>query len=148
MALLLAKYAIVWGGYFYMLPPTNSLLIWDKVQATKRAEAEVAWTNLDIGIKMFRMSRIDAYWNRAIYRKEHPAEKPVQLMEWCLSFLPENCTVFDPFMGSGNTGVACIRTNRKFVGCDNNSDYFAIAERRIADEVNRMPLLAAAEAKG
>ncbi len=49
----------------------------------------------------------------------HPTQKPLRLMHWCLSLLPEGChTILDPFMGSGTTGLACIATNRRFIGIE------------------------------
>ena len=42
-------------------------------------------------------------------------------------------TVLDPFMGSGTTGVACVRTGRRFIGIEISEQYFAIAQRRIAE---------------
>ena len=55
-------------------------------------------------------------------------------------------TVLDPFMGSGTTGVACVRTGRKFIGIEKDSTYFAIAERRIREAEYVPPLLAMADA--
>ena len=51
-------------------------------------------------------------------------------MEWCLSFV-DGDTVCDPFMGSGTTGVACVRTGRKFIGIEIDKGYFEIAKKRI-----------------
>ena len=62
-------------------------------------------------------------------------------MKWCLGFLPDSETILDPFMGSGTTGVACVRTGRKFIGIELDAKYFEIAKRRISDELNRFPLL-------
>lgn len=49
-------------------------------------------------------------------------------------------TVADPFMGSGTTGVACVRLGRKFIGIEKEPRYFDIACKRIEAEVNRFPL--------
>ena len=49
-------------------------------------------------------------------------------------------TVFDPFMGSGTTGVACVRTGRNFIGCEIDPTYYAIAQRRIAEAHLQPPL--------
>ena len=46
-------------------------------------------------------------------------------------FTNEDDTVLDPFMGSGSTGVAVINKNRKFIGCEKNTEYFTIAENRV-----------------
>ena len=45
--------------------------------------------------------------------------------------------VCDPFMGSGSTGIACVRTGRKFIGIELNPEYYAIAKSRILDELSR-----------
>jgi site-specific DNA-methyltransferase (adenine-specific) len=42
-------------------------------------------------------------------------------------------TIFDPFMGSGTTGVACMQLGRNFIGCEIDPGYFAIAQKRISD---------------
>jgi len=52
-------------------------------------------------------------------------------MKWCLSFLPEGCTVLDPFCGSCTTGVACMQTGRNFIGYEIDPKYCEIARRRI-----------------
>lgn len=48
-----------------------------------------------------------------------------------LDFTNEGDTVFDPFMGSGTTGVACVETGRNFIGCEISPEYYSIAEKRI-----------------
>ena len=71
-------------------------------------------------------------WPRdTVSEKIHPTQKPVPLMEWCLSFAPDARTVCDPFMGSGTTGVACARMGLQFVGIERERKYFDIACRRI-----------------
>ena len=64
-------------------------------------------------------------------KKEHLTEKPVSVMRWLLGITKEENTIFDPFMGSGTTGVAAVQLGRNFIGCEIDPDYFAIAERRI-----------------
>jgi site-specific DNA-methyltransferase (adenine-specific)/modification methylase len=57
-------------------------------------------------------------------------------MSWALTHLPsETKTVIDPFMGSGTTGVACVRARLSFVGIERETKYFDAACRRIAAEV-------------
>ena len=64
--------------------------------------------------------------------KNHPTEKPVDLMQQILCVVvPEGGTVVDPFMGSGSTGVACVRNGVNFLGCDIDSNYIGVAKRRI-----------------
>ena len=62
----------------------------------------------------------------------HPTQKPVELLEYLIKrYTEENQIVLDMFMGSGSTGVACLKNNRKFIGCEMNEEYFNIAESRI-----------------
>ena len=62
----------------------------------------------------------------------HPTEKPIELMEWIIkSYTNENDLVLDFTMGSGSTGVACLNTNRKFIGIELDENYFDIAKNRI-----------------
>lgn len=55
------------------------------------------------------------------------------LMRALVQIARVGATVFDPFMGSGTTGVACAQTGRNFIGCEIDAGYFAIAEQRIAE---------------
>ena len=64
--------------------------------------------------------------------KLHPTQKPVDLLEHLIEkFSDEGDLIFDPFMGSGSTGVACANTNRKFHGVELDKDYYDIAVERI-----------------
>ena len=69
-------------------------------------------------------------------RTLHPTQKPVALMLWCLRLLdlPAGSWVYDPYMGSGTTGVACVQMDLNFLGVEIHEPYFAIAQRRIAAE--------------
>ena len=64
----------------------------------------------------------------------HPTQKPVELMEYLIkTYTNENEIVLDNTMGSGTTGVACVNTNRKFIGIEKDEKYFEIAKNRIND---------------
>ena len=65
----------------------------------------------------------------------HPTQKPVNLCEYLIkTYSNEGDTVLDNCMGSGTTGVACINTDRKFIGIEKEEKYFEIAKKRIEDE--------------
>ena len=67
----------------------------------------------------------------------HPTQKPTDLLEYLIkTYTKENEIVLDNCMGSGSTWVACIRTNRKFVGMEKEEKYFNIAKERIDNEVH------------
>jgi len=70
-------------------------------------------------------------------KKLHPTQKPVLLMEYLIkTYTNEKETVLDFTMGSGTSGVACVNTNRKFIGIEMDENYFKIAEKRIKDSQN------------
>ena len=67
----------------------------------------------------------------------HPTQKPLAVIEPLLTAsTSEGDTILDPFMGSGTTGVACMRTGRKFIGIEIDKGYFDIAKRRIEEAVS------------
>jgi DNA modification methylase len=133
-----ADIQIVWGGNYFsdILPQSGKWLFWDKCQTMPSfSDGELAWTSLGgESVKKF------TYNGSGMQAKEkgrvHPTQKPVALMEWCLGFLPNAETILDPFAGSGTTGVACVNLGRKFVGIEQDPDYFEIMCRRI-DEAHR-----------
>lgn len=64
----------------------------------------------------------------------HPTQKPVALLEYLIkTYTNEGETVLDNTMGSGSTGVACLNTNRNFIGMELDDKYFEIAEKRIKE---------------
>jgi site-specific DNA-methyltransferase (adenine-specific) len=68
--------------------------------------------------------------------KVHPTQKPVELLEYLIkTYTKENETVLDFTMGSGSTGVACVNTNRKFIGIELDKEYFKIAKERIDEKL-------------
>lgn len=65
----------------------------------------------------------------------HPTQKPVKLLEYFIkTYTNEDDLVLDFTMGGGSTGVACLQTNRNFIGIELDKEYFKIAERRIKNE--------------
>jgi len=64
----------------------------------------------------------------------HPSQKPVLLLEYLIkTYTDEGMTVLDNCMGSGSTGVACINTNRNFIGIELDDNYFQIADNRLRE---------------
>lgn len=135
--LRLGKTQIVWGGNYYPMIPSRGWLVWHKPDSVpSTADCELAWTSIDMNTRYIRCTI--AATNPE--RNGHPTMKPLAVMLWSLSFIPAADSVCDPFIGSGTTGVACVRTGRKFIGIEKEPRYFDIAVRRIETELNRMPL--------
>ena len=124
-----SEHQVIWGGNYFAdyLPPTMRWLYWRKLMGGDFSDGELAWTSFNKSLREFTKcpKGID---------KEHPTQKPVELMKWCIEMTTnEGDAVLDPFMGSGTTGVACVQTGRNFIGVEIDPTYFAIAERRIKE---------------
>lgn len=72
-------------------------------------------------------------------KRLHPTQKPVELLEYLIkTYTHAGDAVLDNCMGSGSTGVACVRTGRRFIGMEKDPQYFQIARERIETERSRM----------
>jgi site-specific DNA-methyltransferase (adenine-specific)/modification methylase len=123
----MSKNQVIWGGNYFNLPPARGVLVWDKEQPWENfSQVEIAWTNINRPAGIFRESA-----TRGTPGKQHPTQKPLSLMKWCVAMLKEADTILDPFMGSGTTGVAAVQMGRKFIGIEREPSYFEIACKRI-----------------
>lgn len=138
----ISEWQIIFGGNYFELPPTKCWLIWDKENgATDFADAEMAWTNLNKAVRLKRYMWHGMLRANKEPRGDHPTQKPIGIMEWVISHLPENVeTIIDPFMGSGTTGVACVNMKKKFIGIEREKKYFDIACKRIEDAQRQVTL--------
>lgn len=126
-----SRWQIIFGGNYFALPPAQCWLIWDKEVNGDFADAEMAWTNLPKAVRLKRWM-----WNGMLRKgreeRFHLTQKPVGVMEWCLTHLPaEARLIADPFMGSGTTGVACVNAGLSFIGIEREPRHFDTACRRI-----------------
>ena len=129
-----AKICVFWGGNYYGLPASRCWLVWDKQNAVPTmSDCEIAWTNLDANTKRFShpVGRV---------LNGHPSEKPLRLMEWTIQTVKASGVILDPFMGSGTTGVASIKTNNKFIGIERDPKYFDIACKRIEQTLKQVDM--------
>lgn len=133
LCLASADKAIIWGGNYFadLLPPSSKWLVWDKEQTMPSySDAELAWTSLNgTSTQMFR------YCGAGLLALEkqrfHPTQKPLALMKWCLSLVPEARTIIDPYMGAGSTLRAAKDLDRQAIGIEISEDYCRIAVDRL-----------------
>ena len=148
------RIVVLFGANWFAdkLPVSGGWIVWDKLDGltSKReigfndgSDCELLWTNVGNVVRIIRHR-----WMGAMKGSEHgdkrvhPTQKQIALMEQIIKhYTPEGATVFDPFMGSGSTGVACIRTGRKFIGVEIEPIYFEIAKERIEKAQQQLRLL-------
>ena len=136
--LSVGKTVCLWGANHYSarLPSAACWLVWDKrdgCNSNPLADCELAWTNKTTPARLFHHRWMGMIRASEREKRVHPAQKPVALMEWCIEqvAVPDGGVVLDPYMGSGPTGVACVKTGRKFIGIELDRGYFDIAVKRI-----------------
>lgn len=139
-----SKHRIIWGANFFnCFEERGGAIIWDKQQSMPNfSKADIAscthfqkteivripWTNFTVT-------------HRA--ETDHPCERPVELYEWCIRYLPGAIrSVLDPYLGSGSCAVAAFRQHCSFIGIEREPKYFEIACRRIEDAQRQGRLIA------
>lgn len=126
--------------------------IWDRPDGTPalncdrpgQAAEGIAIMHSTFAIRRWNAGGKRGMWRCGVDRSDidHPTAKPIRLMEILIcDFTNVGDLVFDPFMGSGTTGAACIRHGRNFIGIESDEKYFDVCVRRLEAELNRHPLL-------
>ena len=130
---------VVWGGNYFTphLPPRMGWLVWDKGQDICSSDCELAYTSRDAALRRKFMNRVELLKDGT----QHPTQKPLELMKWCLNFFPDAVKILDPFMGSGTTLRAAKDLGRKAIGIEIEEKYCEIAAKRLSQEVLRFPEL-------
>lgn len=123
---------LFWGfNHFPERLSKGRALVWikrsDEAFGSFLSDAELAWCSAGHGVYCFRDQSLMAETKE----RAHPTQKPVPLMVWCVEQFPKARTILDPFMGSGTTGVACVKLGRSFIGIEIDEGYFNIACDRI-----------------
>jgi DNA modification methylase len=121
--------------------PKGTTLVWIKKDVKNfgkfLSDAEVAWMKGGEGVYCY----FDVTLLKETNNRLHINQKPIGLMKWCIEKISKpGDIIFDPFMGSGTTGVACVQTGRNFIGIEIDPGYFKIAEKRIHDAQQQMRL--------
>ena len=130
----LTKWQIIFGGNYFVLPPSKCWLVWDKVNSGDFADAELAWTNLDKAVRIFHYM-----WNGMLKEKPehrtHCAQKPLALGKWCISNVKEAKSLVDPYMGSGTFVVAAKALGLSAVGVDQEEKFCEDGAVRLQQEI-------------
>lgn len=144
-----------WRGYAFYFPimnaalPVRNMICWDKISGPGSyysfAHELIIYCNYSPRLKakggtnVWRMKSFSSGAKQTNGEKVHPTQKPVELIEkMILDSTDPGAVVLDPFMGSGTTAVAAIRTGRHYVGFEQDEAYHAVALQRAAAEVDRL----------
>ena len=132
----IGKKQVIWGATcFSCLLPLGSWLVWDKRFKNGEAflaDGEAAWLSTGHGIYLYSITQQGCIRPEPI---EHPTQKPVSVMEWCITKANQEGIILDPFMGSGTTLVAAKNLGRKAIGIEIEEKYCEIAAKRLSQEV-------------
>lgn len=132
---------IIWGGNYFVLPPTRCFLIWDKGEGFKDrtyAECELAWTSFDANARVFKRDPLA----RGDYKgKVHPTQKPVALYRWLLAnYAKPGDRILDTHLGSGSSRIAAYDMGFDFTGYELDKDYFDAQEKRFQLAIQQQSL--------
>ncbi len=145
--------ALVFGTWRAKRPNNvRQVLIWDKGGALGMGALDIPWKPDHEEIYVLGKGFVGKRDSGSVVRcppvqsttrngRAHPTQKPVALMVQLLKKVPGS--VLDPFMGSGSTGVACVKLQRPFVGIEIDESYFDIAVSRIAEAYRQRDLFSA-----
>jgi hypothetical protein len=140
---------IIFGGNYFAskMPDSRCWVVWDKNNTGNFADAELAWTSFDKSVRLYQHT-----WNGLLregsrdvegVRRMHPTQKPAGLFAEILrDFSDEGVVIFDPYLGSGTTIIACEISRRVGVGIEIDPAYCAVALQRWHDLTGREPRLA------
>ena len=132
----LAKHQIIWGGNYFVLPPSKCWLVWDKVNGESDfADCELAWTNLEKAVRKFTYM-----WNGMLKEnpeyRSHPTQKPRALFSWCLTQAPDDIkSVVDPYAGVCTTAVCCKAVGLSCFCVEREEKYAEDGANRLRQEV-------------
>ena len=138
-----SKHRIIWGANFFnCFEEKGGAIIWDKAQSMPNfSKADIASCTHFQKTEIVRIP-----WTNFTVRHraetDHPCERPVELYEWCIRYLPGKISsVMDAYLGSGSCAVAAMRQGCSFIGIEREPKYFDIACRRIEDAQRQQRLI-------
>jgi site-specific DNA-methyltransferase (adenine-specific) len=131
--LRISKNQVICGAnYFneYLPQGHKGWVFWYKAQqGLTMSDGEIIYTSFDVPTRIFILHRTHLWQENP----QHPTQKPIELIKYLVSnFSKENDIVFDPFMGSGTTAIACKHLKRNYIGCEISADYCKIIEDRLS----------------
>ena len=123
-----SKNQIIWGGNYFPLPPTRTVICWEKVvMIPSMSQIEMAWTSFDSPARIIKI-------NNTNKNRFHPTQKPVALYDWILkNYAKPGDKILDTHMGSQSSRIAAYKAGLDYVGSELDPDYFRDGCRRFAE---------------
>jgi site-specific DNA-methyltransferase (adenine-specific) len=132
-----SKNQIIWGGNYFVMPPTKCFIIWDKCYSedVTFSRYEYAWSSFNLTSKGF------VFNGQANLGKIHPTQKPVALYKWLLDkYAKPNDKILDTHLGSGSIAIACHDYGFELTACELDLEYYEKAVERINNHVAQLKL--------
>ena len=139
----ISKNQIIWGGNYFLLPPTQCFIFWYKQNpVTNFADGELAWTSFKKPARCFDYRYYgNLQGNTSADAKIHPTQKPVALYEWLIkNYAKPNDKILDTHLGSGSSRIAAHKANLPFMGFELDEDYFKASVKRFEQHTNQTRL--------
>ena len=135
----ISKNQIIWGGNHLIEQigvNSSCWFFWDKGTGDNDfADGELAFTSFKGALRKAKVSWVGANAKEQSDKDRfHPTQKPIKLMEWCLRYskIEKGSIVYDPFMGSGTTALACKSLGLDYIGSELDEDYYKIIQKRLS----------------
>lgn len=139
----ISKHQMIFGANYYCeyMPPGYGWVFWDKLNGDGNcfSDGEFIFANKGVQSRRYSISQFDGL--NGGKDRVHPTQKPIKLLiEIIIDFTDPNALILDPFLGSGTTAVAAIRTGRRFIGIEISQEYVNLANKRVQAEMNQLKL--------
>ena len=128
-----SKHQIIWGANYFTkyLPSSMGWIYWDKGQKLTMSDGELAFTSFQKALRSVTFNRVEITMDGGV----HPTQKPLKLFDYCIrKAIKEDetiKTIYDPFMGSGTTAIACKSLGLDYIGSELDEDYYEIIQKRL-----------------
>lgn len=128
----ISKNQVIFGANYFVehIKPSMGWIYWDKNMGGDFSDGELAYTSFKKALRSYKQHKNNN-------ETQHPTQKPVELFVWILeNYSKAGDLIFDPFAGSGTTGVACNKMvpSRNFILCEKEVDYCKIINNRISQQ--------------
>jgi len=120
---------IIWGGNYFVLPPSRCFIIWDKtIHGNTLSDCELAWTSFNTPARIYQMNMTFINLEGRI----HPTQKGIKLYRWLLeNYANPGDKILDTHVGSASSLIACEALGFEYVGFEIDKDYYEAAKKRL-----------------